>query len=99
MTVIHKTVRRAGYAFALLSLVGACALPRSGPTRDEILASTNDGTGNVHVVQVTDSVAAAARSVQRLGFDSNFLGAPTLRADRISPGDALSVTVLSLIHI
>ena len=57
-----------------------------------LLARTHPAR-NVHVVQVNDSIAAAARSVQSLGFNSAFLNAAPLRADRIAPGDVLGVTV------
>ena len=85
---------RAALLCALAAVVlTACGLPRSGPTRSEILSVTEAEIGNVHVVEVNDAVAAAARSVQALGFTSGFLNAPTLVADAIKPGDVLSVTV------
>lgn len=77
---------------AALLFVSACALPRSGPSRSEILAGAREDAG-VHILDVTDRVAQAARSVESLGFDSAFLNAAATRADRISAGDVLSVTV------
>jgi polysaccharide export outer membrane protein len=77
---------------AALLVLSACALPRSGPSRGEILAGAKEDAG-VHILDVTDSVAQAARSVETLGFDSSFLNAAATRADRISAGDVLSVTV------
>jgi len=78
---------------AAMMFLTACALPRSGPNRSEILAGARTDA-NAHIVGVTDSVAQAARSVETLGFDSSFLNAAATRADRISAGDVLSVTAL-----
>lgn len=79
-------------ALIAVSLVSACALPRSGPSRSEIMAGAEADDG-VHIIEANDAVAAAARSVESLGFDSSFLNAAASRADRISAGDMLSVTV------
>ncbi len=84
----HKLV--AGFAAVLV--LAACSLPRSGPSRSEIMAGARQDAG-VHILEVTDQVALAARSVESLGFDSSFLNASAARADRISAGDLLSVTV------
>lgn len=72
-------------------ILAACALPRSGPSRSEILAGKD--VAGVHVVDVDNSVAVAARSVTTLGFDSGFLNAGVARTDRITPGDVLGITV------
>jgi len=77
---------------AALLVLSACALPRSGPSRSEILAGAR-ADANVHILDVTDRVAQTARSVEALGFDSAFLNAAASRADLISAGDMLSVTV------
>lgn len=74
-------------------MLTACALPRSGPSRAEILEGAVDKQGNVNIVHVTDDIAFAARSVQSLGFDSEFLNANVTLADRISSGDVVTVTV------
>lgn len=76
-------------AFAL----GACALPRSGPTKKEIAAGTTEQGGDVQMVLIDDRVAEASRSVESLGFGSRFLNAGPRLADLIAPGDRLSVTV------
>lgn len=77
----------------MATMLTACALPRSGPTRGEILEIYKSGPSNTHVVPVTAQVAAASRAVQALGFDSNFLNAGVINSDAIRPGDVVSVTV------
>ncbi len=79
-------------ALAAVLVLSACALPRSGPSRGEILAGAKEDQ-SVHILDVDDRIAEAARSIQSLGFDSSFLNASPTRADRISAGDVLGVTV------
>ena len=84
--------KRAVVAMTAVLVISACALPRSGPSRGEILEGARQD-GNVHIVNVTDFVSSSARSIESLGFDSSFLNAAAPRADRISAGDILGVTV------
>lgn len=77
----------------LLMTLTACGLPRSGPSRNEVLAGGTELEGNIHIVPVTDAVSAAAKSINPLGFSAAFRNAPALRGDRIAPGDTLGVTV------
>ncbi len=89
--MVVSPLRQAALMMCVGLALAACALPRSGPSRAEILAS--DKMAGVHVVEVTPTVAQTAQAINPLGFDSNFLKAGTLRTDRIAPGDILSVTV------
>lgn len=84
-------VRHALMLFAASAVLTACALPRSGPSRSEIMAGSEEG--NVHIVEVTDAIAKVTRSVDPLGFDSGFLNAGVARTDNIAPGDVLGITV------
>lgn len=88
----HRPAVRLIAGVLALCVLTACGLPRSGPTRSEILA-TDEVVGNAHVVPVTAEVAAASRAVQSLGFTDAFLKAGTINSDVIRPGDVLSVTV------
>ncbi len=84
-------LRQALMLCAATAMLAACALPRSGPSRSEILAGSEDG--NVHIVNVTDGIANVTRSVDSLGFDSSFLNAGVARTDNIAAGDVLGITV------
>lgn len=77
-------------AFAALS---ACALPRSGPTKNEILSGSVQREGNAYVVSVNDRVARETAAIPVLGFDRDFLTAGVLGSDTIRPGDTLGLTV------
>ena len=83
--------------FLLILVIGvalsACGLPRSGPTEKEILASSTENGGDVHIVDVTSEVARAARRNQTLGFGAAFLSAGAISVDTIYPGDVLSITI------
>lgn len=93
MAQLSSLLRAAALMGAVALVVGGCALPRSGPSRAEIMSGANEKGGNVTIVEVTDEIANLSKSVQTLGFDSNFLNAAPALADRISSGDVLSVTV------
>ncbi|MFO1141884.1 MAG: polysaccharide biosynthesis/export family protein [Amaricoccus sp.] len=87
---------RGPFARALLlvaALASCSALPRSGPSAGSIKGGSRDTELGMHVVDVTPAVAAASRSSEALGFDSNFVNAPVLSPDTIRPGDTLSVQV------
>jgi polysaccharide export outer membrane protein len=80
-------------ALAATSLVAGCGLPRSGPTKQEFLASAVERKGDVHFVEVTDAVAAATAVSPGLGFSREFLEAGVVPSDTIYPGDVLSITI------
>ncbi len=82
-----------GRALLLVAALAGCALPRSGPTLGEIRRGSNDPTQDLHLVDVTPPIAAAARSAEVLGFGAGFVNAGALSPDTIRPGDTLSVGV------
>ena len=77
--------------FAVLTLVAstlsACALPRPGPTRSELVSGSTEKGGDAFVVPVTADVARASALVPTLGFTSAFLRAGVIGSDIIRPGD------------
>lgn len=78
---------------AALSLVSACALPRSGPTKNEIYAGAVERGGNAHVIYVNDHVARATNFVPAYGFSNSFRNAAQVGADEIRPGDVLGLSI------
>ncbi len=83
-----------GLKFLSIGLVlTACGLPRSGPTENEILASSVENGGDVHIIDVTSEIASTTRRNHSLGFSPAFLSAGSISVDTIYPGDAVSITV------
>lgn len=74
-------------------LTSACALPRSGPSRKEILSGDYAQGGNSFIVNVDSRVAHATATQPGLGFSSSFQKAGVLGSDTISPGDRLTLTI------
>ncbi len=80
-------------ALAILLALGACSLPRSGPSTPEILAGSVENGGQTNIVYVDDRVTQAANLEIPLGFSRNFLNAGAISIERIHPGDLLTVTI------
>ncbi|MEL7343693.1 MAG: polysaccharide biosynthesis/export family protein [Pseudomonadota bacterium] len=73
--------------------VSACALPRSGPTKNEIFSGSVQRDGDAFVVTVNDRVTRATAVVPALGFGDGFLNAGVVGSDVIRPGDTLGLTI------
>lgn len=83
-------------AVALLGaalVVSACGLPRSGPTKGEILSGSVQKGGTSHVVDVDDRVNRAANYSPAYGFGSDFRNAGQVGADVVRPGDVLGLSI------
>ncbi len=89
----RRQVSGFGLAVSLVLTLGACALPRSGPTENEIRDSAVENGGDVHIIDVTSEVALAAFRAETLGFSREFLSAGPISVDTITPGDILSITI------
>jgi hypothetical protein len=64
--------------YTLIALMGftlaACGLPRSGPSKSELLASQENGEISAHVVNVTPAIANATKVDPSLGFEPDTVG-------------------------
>ena len=78
---------------ALVVALGACGLPRSGPTKREIYAGSVLKQGDAFVVDVNSRVTQATAVLPSFGFGSDFQNAGLVGSDTISPGDTLTLTV------
>ncbi len=78
---------------AVLGLLAACQLPKSGPNKSEILAGSVENGGNAFVVEVDDRVAQATSAIPQFGFPPSLQSAQSLAADTVRPGDVLGLTV------
>jgi len=77
----------------LISIIGACSLPKVGPNKREIFAGSVQEQGDAYIVSVNDRVTRATAVVPALGFSSSFKSASSLNSDTIRPGDVLGLTV------
>ncbi len=89
------TKRRARFiAFCVMtSVLAGCALPRSGPTKNEIFEGSVQKQGDAFVVSVTDRVTEATGVVPALGFAEGLTNAAALGSDTVRPGDTLGLTI------
>ncbi|MEM9474629.1 MAG: polysaccharide biosynthesis/export family protein [Pseudomonadota bacterium] len=92
--MIHSSWRaRPVAALALVSVLAGCGLPRTGPTKSEIFAGSEQRVGNAFIVEVNDRVARATSTLPGLGFGQGFLNAGVIGSDTIQPGDTLGLTI------
>ncbi|AWD23584.1 sugar ABC transporter substrate-binding protein [Fuscovulum blasticum] len=93
---LTRNFDRGARALALLaavSMVASCGLPRSGPNKREIYASSVIKGGDAFIVDVTPQIARIASQQTTFGFSKAFQSAGLIGPDTISPGDRLAVTV------
>ena len=75
-------------------MISSCTiLPRSGPNRLEVTASTRGANPTAHIVSVTPEVVYETKMSTALGFTKSFLQTKPLNAELIRPGDTLNLTV------
>ena len=81
-------------AFAAIALVlTGCALPRTGPSRAELMKGSVENGGDTYVVPVDATVTKATSVTPALGFSQAFLSAGKPDSDIIKPGDVVGITI------
>ncbi len=75
------------------SILAACGLPRSGPTKNEIFKGSVQKEGDAYIVTVDDHVTKATKFSPPLGFSSALVHANVLGSDTVRPGDTLGLTI------
>ena len=78
--------------FGLIAALSGCILPRSGPSRAELLEGAVENGGDAFIVEVTDQIVALTNIRQRYGFGADFINAGEISLDIIRPGDMLVLT-------
>lgn len=81
------------FMLAALSLLAACALPRSGPNKSEIFDGAVERGGNTQVIYVNDHVTRASSFAPSYGFSNSFRAAGQVGADEIRAGDVLGLSI------
>ncbi len=77
----------------LVSLVGACGLPRPGPKKTEIINVNLDERSNTEIVEVTEAVTRAIALPADTGFPDALVRGASAAPDTIRAGDTLSFTI------
>lgn len=93
MSIKASLVCKAIVVVTSVAMVAACGLPRSGPTKREILAGSVDKKGNAFIVPVTSEVSRATSVQPIFGFSDSFRNAGLVASDLISSGDTINITV------
>ncbi len=93
MLLSSSNLVKAVALLASVSLVASCGLPRSGPSKRELLAGSVDKKGDAYIVNVTPAVSRVTAVKPTFGFSSAFQGAGKVGSDTISAGDTLAITV------
>jgi polysaccharide biosynthesis/export protein len=78
---------------ASVSILASCGLPRSGPSKREILSGSVEKQGNAFIVPVTPAVTKLTNVQPKFGFSAAFLKAGLIGSDTLSSGDLLAITV------
>lgn len=84
---------RAALVLTALLALAACGLPRTGPTKTELLSSVGPELGDALLLQVDETVTNATALPPQHGFPASFRNAATVGADEVRPGDVLALTV------
>ncbi|MDO5605698.1 MAG: polysaccharide biosynthesis/export family protein [Paracoccus sp. (in: a-proteobacteria)] len=77
---------------AVTALAG-CALPRSGPSKQEIMSGGTESGGDAHIVHVNNHVNRSANYTPAYGFSREFQNAGAVGADEIRAGDTLGLMI------
>ena len=88
-----KTLARLVAGLVVLSVVGACGLPRSGPYYDEIVEGSGPEGYGFHVVPLTPEVARITRIDEKSGFAVSFINQRAEAPYTLARGDVLAITV------
>ena len=92
--IISRKSRGAWVALCVSATVlAACGLPRSGPTKSEIFKGSVQKQGDAYIVTVDDQVTDATKFSPPLGFSSALVHASVLGSDTVRPGDTLGLTI------
>ncbi|MFV0410715.1 MAG: polysaccharide biosynthesis/export family protein [Paracoccus sp. (in: a-proteobacteria)] len=80
-------------ALVAVAALSACALPRSGPSKDEILSGAVENGGDARIIYVNNHVNRTANFTPAYGFSSTFLNVGAVGADDIRAGDTLGLAI------
>ncbi|MEW9920324.1 polysaccharide biosynthesis/export family protein [Marimonas sp. MJW-29] len=93
MKPVFARITRPIAVAVLLTALGACALPRPGPTKGEILNAEFEESSGTQIVEVDERINRIVAVSPSSSLPASFRKAGAAAPDRIRPGDTLSFTV------
>ena len=80
-------------SLCLVTFVASCGLPRSAPTKSELLANSTEKGGDTLVIPVNNDVIKQVNDPVVLSFPASFKSAKPVNPDMIFRGDMLTLEV------
>ncbi len=93
MKILHTRMTRFFALTVLVAVLGACTLPRPGPTKAEIMSLEGQTDGETHIVLVNERVTREVALPSDSGFPAKFINGGAATSDLIRAGDTLTLTV------
>ena len=86
-------VFKVAVAGLMIAALSGCGLPRSGPSKQQLLAGSQDRKGDALVVVIDSDVIAKTKYTKKLAFGPAFKNTGSINTDVIRSGDQLLLTV------
>lgn len=95
LTRKHLPVRRLAGPLLICLIAAACALPRSGPSHRQVMRQTTEDPAKpgILMIDATSATVAEANAMAPPQISGDIAGGAAYAADRIQPGDTLTVVV------
>lgn len=93
MKLIMGRIFNAAVAGLIIGGLSSCGLPRAGPSKQQLLAGSQDRKGDALVVVIDADVIEKTKFTKTLSFGPEFSNAGSINTDVIRAGDQLLLTV------
>ena len=93
MIRVYRPIGRAVALSVMVVILTGCALPRTGPTKNEIYAGSVQKQGDAFIVSVDDRVTKLTEVAPVSGFPQKLIEAPSLGSDTVRAGDTLGLRI------
>lgn len=93
MTFSTANIFKAALTGLMVVALTGCGLPRSGPSKQQLLAGSIDRKGDALVVVIDQDVINKTKYKETLSFGPEFLNAGSINTDVVRSGDQLLLTV------
>lgn len=80
-------------ALMCIAVLAGCDLPRSGPSKSEVLSGAIEQEGDAYIIPVDQRIAQLSETHGQFGFPASLLNQGLLGSDVIFAGDTLSIGI------